>query len=220
MESIRSTKQKNSVSGVLFLPGVYKKDCIQLEDIFQDRLLSDPRADDNAKKYDKIPVNFTILSKWPKTTNLSCWYCTRTFKTRPWFEPQSIEPRAIGAVGELMNKTQVKNAINEHGVSIAVKGVFCTCNCVRAYIDTNTRNISERHNKISMLKYIYELFMGKSTPDIQPSPAHTFMVQFGGPLTSEEYQKKINKLNVSYEHELDDNNFANICSVYLKKFIE
>lgn len=69
-----------------------------------------------------------------------------------------------------------------------------------------------------MLKYVYELFIGKTIPDIQPSPDPTIMVQYGGYLTELEYQQKINKLDIAYIHELDDNNFASICDIYLRAF--
>jgi hypothetical protein len=40
MNKIKSAK-KQSIDGVLFLPGVYKRDCKKIDDIFADRLLND-----------------------------------------------------------------------------------------------------------------------------------------------------------------------------------
>lgn len=210
MDRIRLTK-KSSTQGVLFLQGVYKRDCKRMEDIFQDRLM--PSDDVNCKTYDKIPTVFTDMESWPTTTNLLCWFCHLAFTGRPWFEPQSIEPNSIGNVGKLT--TNSTNSTNVHKIKIVPKGVFCTCNCVRAFINLKTKNIAQLHDKVAMLKYVYEIFFGRSIPDIQPSPNHTEMIQYGGRLTELEYQKLISELDTAYIHELNDNNFASICNVYL-----
>jgi hypothetical protein len=89
MDRIKSAK-KQTIDGVLFLKGVYKNNCDRIEDFFHERLLHD--ADPKAKIFDKIPMVFTDLESWPKTTNLLCWTCRRAVKGRPWFEPQSIDP--------------------------------------------------------------------------------------------------------------------------------
>jgi hypothetical protein len=212
MDRIRLSKI-SSTEGVLFLQGVYKSDCKQMEDIFQDRLIPDDAV--KVKIYDKIPSIFTDTKSWLKQTNILCWFCDRSFKEQPWFEPQSIEPQSIGSVGKMLTCNEVMSSIANHKVKIIPKGIFCTCNCVRAYIDLHTKDISSKHNKVSMLKYVYELFMNKTIPDIQPSPDHTDMVQYGGYLSTDEYQKKIDQLDNAYCHELDDNNFSNICDVYL-----
>jgi len=218
MDRIRSVK-RSSKRGVLFLEGVYKSDCRQMEDIFQDRLMPETNIS-TIKVYDKIPTVFTTVEEWPKSTNIQCWFCNRSFKSRPWFEPQSIEPNSVGNVGKMLTTDEVMNSVNTHNVKIVPKGIFCTCNCVRAYIDLHTKQLSSKHDKVSMLKYVYQLFNNKTIPDIQPSPEHTDMVQHGGYLTEAQYQKKIDSLDSAYVHELDDNNFANICDVYLTTMTE
>ena len=71
-----------------------------------------------------------------------------------------------------------------------------------------------------MLKFVYEIYNGKKIPDIQPSPSPMFMIQYGGDITEQEYQQKIDSLDLAYIRELEDNNFAAICQIYAKKFIE
>ena len=198
--------------GILFLQGVFKRDIGKTEESYQEQL-----SHLDMKVYDKIPVNFTTPERWLKSTNICCWYCSRTFKGRPWFEPQSIEPVCDVSSGGMLSKKELINSINKKSVSIVINGIFCSCNCVRAYIDLHTRDISERHNKIEMLKYIYEIFTGKKIPDIQPSPPPTEMIQYGGYITSQDYQQKIEQLDGSYQKELDDNNFASICNMFKKQ---
>ena len=209
MDRLKSIK--STIDGVLFLQGVFKTDCKRIEEMFQDKLMSENKAPVEMTNYDKIPTYFTTLSEWTKTTNLACWYCNRTFKTRPWFEPQSIEP--------LNDSSEKKNDTSENAVIIAVHGVFCSCNCVRAYINLHTSSLSDRLNKIAMLKYVYEIFNGKSIPDIQPSPPPTEMLMYGGSLSSTQYQQKIDHLDVAYMKELEDNNFASICNIYINTII-
>lgn len=257
MEKIRAIKN-NTYDGILFLRGVFKTECRRMEDMFQDRLMTENTVTQEVKIYDKLPVKFTTLTQWPKSTNLACWWCHRTHKNRPWFEPQSIEPTNDGPVGDVFqitkkafvgsastgdvfkittgnmpsNKnipTKLKNILivgsaNESpsyikSVSISTHGSFCCENCVVAYIIKHTKDISERHNKISMLKYVYEIFNGKSIPDIQPSPSPTDMVQYGGHLTPVEYQQKIDSLDVAYMRELEDNSFTSICTLYASKIM-
>ena len=214
MERLRYMKQP--IMGTLFLQGVFKKDCKRIEEMFQDKLMVENIKPQETKVYDKIPVNFTTLNNWLKSTNLCCWYCNRTFKNRPWFEPQSIEPISETSNGVLLDYNELKKCINKKSLSIVVNGIFCTCNCVRAYIDLHTNELSDKLNKIAMLKYTYEIFMGKPIPDIQPSPPPTNMIQYGGSLTPLEYQQKIDNLDTAYQRELEDNNFVSICTNFIK----
>lgn len=198
MNKIRIAKRA-TIDGVLFLPGVYKKDCKKIEDFFTDRLLCSDVVEQT--KYNKLPIQFTTLDNHPKNTNLLCWSCNRSFKGPPWFEPQSISP---------MGKA----------FCISIKGNFCGPHCVRRYIQTYTKDLSERLNKISMLQYVYELFTGKKNTDIQPAPPHTDMVQYGGDLTIQEYQKIIEQLNISYMKELESSSFSNLDKEILMKLLE
>jgi hypothetical protein len=210
-------KQVNQLSNdnVLFLQGVYKKDCKRMEDMFREKIIENTQVQETI--YDKIPVVYSSIDDWPRTINLCCWFCNRHFKTRPWFEPQSIEPVNEISDGRILDSSSLRSIMYKKQTSIVVKGVFCTCNCVRAYIELHTNDYADKLNKIQMLKYIYEQFTGKSIPDIQPSPHPTEMQQYGGKLTSSEYQQKIESLDYAYMRELEDNNFASICNIYLKQ---
>ena len=215
MERIKYIRQ-STFDGILFLQGVFKKDCKRMEDMFREKLISENTVTCEAKIYDKIPVIFTTLENWLKSTNLQCWFCTRTFKGRPWFEPQSIEPVNELSTGVILDNQELKKCTSRKSVAIVPVGVYCSCNCVRAYINLHTKDLADRLNKVEMLKYVYEIFSGKSIPDIQSSPPPTDMIQYGGDLTPTEYQQKIDSLDAAYVRELEDNNFASICNIYFK----
>lgn len=217
MNRIRSAK-KHTIDGVLFLRGVYKKDRKKIEDFFADRLLGDERSE--MKRYDRIPLTFTSLDKHPKGTNLACWSCCRHFKGRPWFEPQSIDPISKGNIGQVIPRENLNETGGNRDYCIAIKGNFCSANCVRRHINVNTRDMSDRLNKIAMLKFVYEIFTGREIPDIQPSPPHTDMQQYGGTLTPNEYQRKIDELDSNYIKELTENNFANICKEFASRLLD
>lgn len=214
MDKIKNKLLSND--GVLFLQGVFKKDCKRMEDMFREKIIVENTNDRETKLYDKIPVIFTSLNDWFKSTNLHCWFCSRTFKNRPWFEPQSIEPVSEISNGAILSNAELKKSVNIKKLSIVVHGIFCTCNCVRSYIELHTRDMSEKLNKIAMLKMVYYIFMGKNIPDIQPSPPPTEMIQYGGSLSPGEYQQKIDNLDSSYIRELEDNNFASLCAILNK----
>ena len=65
MNKIKIAK-KQTLDGILFLQGVFKKDCKRVEDFFHERLLHDGSTEN--KMYDKIPLVFTGIDAWIKNT--------------------------------------------------------------------------------------------------------------------------------------------------------
>lgn len=225
MDRIKNIKASNNTC-TLFLQGVFKKDCQKLEDMLRNKIMTEnPMNTQDVKQYDKIPVIFTSVASWLKSTTIPCWFCTRNFKSRPWFEPVSIEPYGDSTESNFIttkNKDEASVITQYYACSfrppkktfvIGVNGVFCSGNCVRAFINLHTKDITERCNKIEMLKFVYELFTGNKIPDIQPSPPPYEMLKFGGTYTELAYQQKIDGLDPAYVRELEDNNFSSLCSV-------
>lgn len=229
--NMEKVKYLNSLKsdGILFLQGVFKKDCQKIEEMFRNKIISETNTGNNnsdTKIYDKIPVIFTNLNDWPKYTNIPCWYCMRNYKGIPWFMPQSIEPTGDDLI-EKKKKLEYKNIddamiIAQNNTAnqktykyknfiVGVKGLFCCRNCVRAFINLHISNLIEKLNKIEMLKFISEIFTGEKVPDIQPSLSPYEMIKFGGKYTELEYQQKIESLDGAYVKELEDNNFNSIC---------
>lgn len=191
--------KRDVCAGALFLQGVFKKDCKCIEDMFQEKIFQEKTP---GHVYDKIPAIFNSIANWPKTTNLLCWFCNRSFKSVPWFEPQSIEPAIEQSDGKILSGADLHKSKPVKTLSIIPHGNFCSCNCVRAHIDLHTVDMSEKINKISMLGYLYELFTGKSIDEIQPAPHPSIMIQYGGSISPQEYQEKLNNLdNLDYKEE-------------------
>jgi hypothetical protein len=200
MNYLDRASSRQVLTGSLFLKNVWKSDYKSMEEVFRDRLLDDtttPGAD--ATTYDKIPATFSDLASWPVKTNLRCWECSRTFKGRPWFCPRSIEPVSHGGVGTLRTQVEIreirKNSRASRGIISNVTGNFCTAHCAQGHIDTVSRNAGDWQNNSAMLRLIYEIFTGHSVTRIRPSPPRDQRAEFGGPLSDEEYQKKIESLS-------------------------
>ena len=191
MEHIQSlSKKKNAKKGSLFLKGVFKSDCMDIEDIFKTRLnLNYTEIQEDTITYDTIPHIFTGMDTWIKSTNLHCWFCHQKFITVPWFEPQSIEPDSQGLVGNFI--ADPKTLTNEKSIYMIPNGIFCSCNCVQAYINLHSKTLSERYNRTDMLYYLYEIFYNKKPTDIRASDPPQMMKKYGGgDLTNEDYKNR------------------------------
>lgn len=217
MNRIKNAK-KQTIDGVLFLQGVFKTDCDRIEDFFHERLLHGSDAD--VKIFDKIPMTFTDLESWVKTTNLLCWNCRRSIKGRPWFEPQSIDPINKCKPGEFISSKNLNRTGKIHeSYCINVKGCFCSPNCVMRHIQTFSKDLADKLNKISMLLFVYEIFVGTKIADIQSAPLITELVQYGGNMTEQEYQKKIDDANSTLIKQ-ENLTFVNNCRNYFSKLLE
>lgn len=217
MNRIKNAK-KQTIDGILFLQGVFKTDCDRIEDFFHERLLHG--TDSDAKIFDKIPMIFTDLESWPLTTNLLCWNCRRSIKGRPWFEPQSIDPINRGKPGEFIPSSNLNRSgrIRE-SYCINVKGCFCSPNCVMRHIQTFSKDLADRLNKISMLLFVYEIFIGNKVTDIQSAPLITDLAQYGGSMTEQEYQKKIDDAN-STSSKMENITFVKNCKDFFSKLCD
>ena len=139
-----------NIPKILFIKGVFKKDCIQ-DDIFEKKILenidigSKPIIEDEMvmipnEQYHKIPNTFTNLKSWVDKTNLLCWNCNLSFNSIPIFIPNVIEPDLS------------KNG--ERSLSLGVYGVFCNFNCAYQFILNNNIDIIQQTEYINNLDYL------------------------------------------------------------------
>lgn len=212
MNPLKSAKDQ-TIDGILFLQDVFKRDCDKLEASWHERLVNDkPQV---VKIYDKIPLVFDGLDRWPKTTNLLCWNCNRAVKKRPWFEPQSINPTSRGSVGTFISSEKLsREKDTKSNYCINVKGNFCSANCVMRNIITHSKDLAEKIDKINMLLFVYCIFTNMKVADIQPSPLVSELHQYGGTLSEMEYQKKIDDMNIPYNTN-EDSSFSQSCKTFL-----
>lgn len=161
------------VPKILFIRGVFLKDCTPIDDIFEQQLID--RLDEKEVKvmeFDKIPSVFTTLDTWVKKVNIRCWFCDLNFEAHPVFIPRLIEPSA-------------------GGYTIGTEGCFCTFSCAMAHINLHYPKIYDNVRKHDMLKFLYKMFHGRKIREILASPGRHEMSQYGGSLEIHQYRTKV-----------------------------
>lgn len=142
-------------------------------------------------EYTPLPIYFTDIKTWVKSTSLHCWYCDCSFGGIPCFISEGITKNFVS---ETKEKEQHK-----------VYGNFCTFNCAKAYLERvkDIRLQNEDPTKLLLLRdllnLLYYEFYGREVTAIIPSPPKTCMLQYGGNKTAFEYRKIISKLDKKYE---------------------
>ena len=183
---------------ILFLRGCFLSDCDSIEDIFDEKLVSESNLYNkeisiNNIKYNKIPSYFTDTNTWIKKTNIKCWFCGCTFFDQPIFIPNNIQ-----------KITDSKKIINK----IDVIGNFCSWNCAASYIHLHYN--SKKWEMLQLLKILYKIFNGVAIDHIVPAPPKTLMKQYGGDLTILEYKNKIKELNDNYKKSVQHNLISSV----------
>ena len=166
---MESTKFKFSKNYQLTLPLISLSDIYAVDDLLEQSLYEGIEAKANEVIYDKIPAMFTTLSEWPLTTNLCCWFCTRSFSSRPWFVPLQLK----------------QNAEDPDQIEIKTDGNYCSANCVVAVINKMDRSI--RESVFRNLFIIVKMFTGRDITTITPAHDKNRMKKYGGEYTEEEY---------------------------------
>jgi hypothetical protein len=170
-------------TNILTIKGVFLKDCQDLEDIFEDKLmetisLTEQRvALDEPKIYNKIPLIFTNKENWIKKTNILCWYCNLEFTNIPIFIPENI----------------LKNA---NGQYMEVYGNFCSFGCAQGFIDTNNKySERKRWQSQELLKVLYRKIHNKEIDIIHTSPSKLILEKYGGKIKEKIFKEDIMKID-------------------------
>lgn len=156
---------------VLFIKGVFIKDCTTIDDLFDEQIMDQVHDDPvEINIYTPLPTIFYSMKLWPAKTNLRCFYCDMNFEDVPKFAPKTIEP-------------------SKEGYTMTTEGCFCTFNCVVSFIDLYYPKIHDNLNKKNMLKLLHKVFTGNAVTEIKKSPSKYNMIQYGGMWTHQEFAK-------------------------------
>ncbi len=192
-----------SLPKVLFIKGVFKRDCATddlLEKKVLDSIHNEAYINTNVHSvmndtneysygisekvtYQKLPSVFESLSTWPTKTNLLCWHCSLSFDTVPIFIPKVIEP--------IISKTKV------HQYSMGVYGVFCTFGDAMEFIKNRNWSIVDKIDAMNKLKHLHKVFYNTQYKDIVSYPSIYDMVQYGGDLDIQKYKQLINRYKLT-----------------------
>jgi hypothetical protein len=163
---------------ILFIKGVFIKDCIPDDDIFERQIIEQLNYNTSyIEIYNKLPLIFKSFDSWMKKTNLNCWYCDLKFDSVPIFIPKIIEP------------SRVPDQYN-----ISTFGCFCSFSCAISYNNLYNNRLCENIHIKDMLLFLYKLFNKKSIKEIFQSPSKYQMKQYGGDLEQIQYKNLIIKL--------------------------
>lgn len=169
-------------SNIMFLRGVYMKNCRDVGDIMSERLAemvmnsTQPTRGEIRSKHTPLPRSFTSIDKWPKSTNFMCCECGCSFPWEPVFIPTSIQ----------MSGTKV----GQYG-PIKREYVFCGFVCAGMFADNMYSNSWEKRE---LLKLLHQVMTGVKIIDIPTGPHRTAMVQYGGHMTIRDFQHKNRQL--------------------------
>ena len=111
------------------------------------------------------------MNRYPKKTNIKCWWCTLNFDEIPLMMPTKIE---------------------EDG-KVRAEGCFCSFSCLYAHI-LETVPQPRRGVIISLTNWVLEnIFkdLGFHLSRINPSPPRIILKEYGGTISREEYKKII-----------------------------
>lgn len=113
-----------------------------------------------------IPITFSSISTWPKSTTLSCWNCSLKFGSIPLFIP---------------NGTKRTSDDPEQGIqNLFVRGNFCSFGCALNYLkEVDDPEIKDKRESKILLYYLYEKFTGKDNI-LTPYPSYRILKEYMG----------------------------------------
>lgn len=172
-------------SKILFLPGVFIKDCPRAEDESSEEIIeldgdldsiatdvtgldiaTKPRS--SIKKYDTIPMQFTDPACWPKSTNLLCWYCSRSFDEFPWTIPVTCSKNLItddSDVTDVSDSSLLESfSTFKEALVMDVHGNFCTCSCALTYLKRILDPVIINKHESERLLFMFCEFMTGEKP--------------------------------------------------------
>lgn len=155
----------------------------------------------------------TLISSWPKQTDIHCFWCTESFSWCPFGLPfEYVKPD------------------DNSGMYMKTEGVFCSLNCAMAYNLNKRDNLTPERASLLHLMF-YHLFktdelkkkslMSFEDFEISPALPKEMLNKFGGPLTIQEY-RNLHHYPIYYNEsdETDNENFLKIKSNVEKSKIQ
>ena len=151
----------------------YKKREIQIDDILYD---NKSWMENGNFSISQLYHSDTILEgsvyKWPKTSNLLCWFCTRPIEGSPIGLPYKKEGKIYHTIG-----------------------VFCSYSCaLTCNFSSENTLVDDKYNTESILNELYMKTGGKGK--ILKAPPKIVLLKYGGKLTNDEYNQLLTKNNI------------------------
>lgn len=126
----------------------------------------------------------------------SCYWCSLPVDKAPLGCPIKQVPVFERKKVRLRNNEEyvMQTVQQENNNKFLTEKVFCSFNCVRAFIEDNGRNDYYLHSS-RLLALMYSLITDTSGPVIiSPAPSKSIMIQYGGYLTPEQYRANFERV--------------------------
>ena len=125
---------------------------------------------DEAKKTKKCCVTLCDLigNNLPSKTELSCYWCRHPFSTKP-----------IGC------------PIKKNGDTYIVDGIYCSFNCILAFIESNNDYIY--NDSYRLLSGMYNTLFETNMNTLLKAPSWKLLKEYGGSKTIEQFRDNFNK---------------------------
>jgi hypothetical protein len=119
-----------------------------------------------------------ITPKFANGKIFHCMWCTLKILTEPLGCPLSIEIRDD----------------NEEKISFVTHGVFCSFNCIKAFIRDHQHD-AKFANSLRLLAIMYMLVFKTDVPvTIEPAPSISLLSIYGGNMTDVQYRQSFDKI--------------------------
>lgn len=157
-------------------------------------------------------INFLTKNEFPIKTDIKCFWCKNNFETNPIgcpikFINSLIEKQYTSNItkDEYYMKENVTvsklDKISKSNSSIKIEpskksyflvdGIFCSFNCILAFINDNYSNILYK-DSLNLLKCLYNSLYNDTWKKITPAPDWRLLKDFGGNLKIEEFRSFFN----------------------------
>lgn len=186
MTIIDAPDSKKDDSGV-------SKDSIKFIDEYKDIVIYRPVMVDSSKCFYGTGCNGTL----DIFTNVRCWWDGHTFDTSPIGCPinyySSNDDKRI--VSNVRYQAEIMNIKSDTSDFYEVEGVFCSCECVKAYILSQKDKIKYA-NSLTLLTRLVRSLTG-TIKNINRAPSWKLIDSYGGHMTIEEFRESFDILKYS-----------------------
>jgi len=170
----------HNIPKILFIKSVFIKDCVSIDDIFEQQIIDQLQVDMPVTQYTTLPSTFYSVDTWIKKTNIACWYCDLNFDCVPVFIPGSIDT----GIGDNMHH-------------ISTYGCFCSFSCAISHNNIYNQKICQNIKVRDMILYLYSIFNNNSVRNIPQSPNKYSMKKYGGTDDPSVFRNAINSIKES-----------------------
>lgn len=146
---------------------------------------------------------------FPSKTNVKCFWCRYNFNTNPIgcpikFVNSFIEKQYTSNItkDEYYMKENITESkivkIKDSDIPIKINytkrnyflvdGIFCSFNCIEAFINENNHNVIYRESAF-LLRSLYKTIYGESPPMITPAPHWRLLKDYGGTMSIQDFRE-------------------------------